>query len=69
LASDALLTTLRPLLENVLQIVDHFEISFLEAHFSWLENPRSRMGQDLNLILCSAWKKKIGGIPLQHPPY
>jgi hypothetical protein len=27
LASDALLTTLHPLLENVLQTVDHFEIS------------------------------------------
>jgi hypothetical protein len=34
LASDALLTTLRPLLENVLQTVDHFEISCLEASFS-----------------------------------
>jgi hypothetical protein len=29
LASDALLTTLHPLLENVLQTVDHFEISCL----------------------------------------
>jgi hypothetical protein len=34
LASDALLTTLHPLLENVLQTVDHFEISCLEATFS-----------------------------------
>jgi hypothetical protein len=33
LASDALLTTLHPLLENVLQSVDHFEISFLRAPF------------------------------------
>jgi hypothetical protein len=31
LASDALLTMLHPLLENVLQTVDHFEISFLGA--------------------------------------
>jgi hypothetical protein len=33
LASDALLTTLRPLLENVLQTVDHFKIC-LGAPFS-----------------------------------
>jgi hypothetical protein len=39
LASDALLTTLHPLLENVLQTVDHFEISCLEAS-------RNRMGRD-----------------------
>jgi hypothetical protein len=44
LASDALLTTLHPLLENVLQTIDHFEISCLEAPFSWLEKPRNRMG-------------------------
>jgi hypothetical protein len=39
----ALLTTLHPLLENVMQTVDHFG-----APFSWLENPRNRMGRDLN---------------------
>jgi hypothetical protein len=27
------------------------------------------MGRDLNWILCSAWKKWIGGTPLKHPPY
>jgi hypothetical protein len=43
-ASDALLTTLHPLLENVLQNIDHFEISYLGAPFSWLEKPRNRMG-------------------------
>jgi hypothetical protein len=48
LASDALLTTLQLLLENVLQTVDHFEISCLRAPFSWLEKPRSRMGRDLD---------------------
>jgi hypothetical protein len=48
LASDALLTTLHPLLENVLQTVDHSEISCLEALFSWLEKPINRMGRDLN---------------------
>jgi hypothetical protein len=69
LASDALLTTLHPLLENVLQTVDHFEISCLRASFSWLEKSRNPMGQDLNWILCSAWKRCIGGIPLEHPPY
>jgi hypothetical protein len=47
LASDALLTTLHPLLENVLQTVDHFDISCLGAPFSWLEKSNC-MGQDLN---------------------
>jgi hypothetical protein len=47
LASDALLTTLHPLLENVLQTVDHFEISCLGAPFSWLEKPRKFMGRNL----------------------
>jgi hypothetical protein len=37
--------------------------------FSWLEKPRNRMGRDLNRILCSAWKKWIGGTPLEHPSY
>jgi hypothetical protein len=59
LVSDALLTTLHPLLENVLQTVDHFKLSCLVAPFSWLEKPR---------ILCSTWKKWIGGTPLEHPP-
>jgi hypothetical protein len=44
LANDAILTTLHPLLENVLQTVDHFEISCLGAPFSWLEKPRNRIG-------------------------
>jgi hypothetical protein len=48
LANDALLTTFYPFLENVLQTVDHFEISCLGAPFSWLEKPRNRMGRDLN---------------------
>jgi hypothetical protein len=47
LASDVLLITLHPLLQNVLQIVDHFEISCLGPPSSWLEKPRSRMGRDL----------------------
>jgi hypothetical protein len=48
LASDALLTMLHPLLENMLQTVDLFKISCLRAPFSWLEKPRNHMGQDLN---------------------
>jgi hypothetical protein len=51
LASDAILTTLHPLLENVLQTVDHFEISCLGAPFSWLEKPRNRMGRDLDRMV------------------
>jgi hypothetical protein len=69
LVSDALLTTLHSLLENVLQTVDHFEIACLGARFSCLEKPRHLMGRDLNRILCSAWKKRIGGTPSEHPLY
>jgi hypothetical protein len=47
LESDTLLTTLHPLLENVLQT---FEISCLGAPFSWLEKPRNRMGRDLDCM-------------------
>jgi hypothetical protein len=50
LASDALLTTLHPPLENVLQNVDHFEISCLGAPFSRLEKPRNGMGRDLDCM-------------------
>jgi hypothetical protein len=32
----------------VLQTVDHFEISCLEAPFPWLAKPRNRMGWDLD---------------------
>jgi hypothetical protein len=49
LASDALLTMLHPLLENVLQTIDHLEIC-LGAPFSWLEKPRNRMGRDLDCM-------------------
>jgi hypothetical protein len=55
LASDALLTTLYPLLENVLQTVcrklqeDSETGGFdLGAPFSWLEKSRNRMGRDLD---------------------
>jgi hypothetical protein len=50
MASDALLITLRPLLENVLQAVDHFEISCLGAPFSWLEKPTNHMERDLDCM-------------------
>jgi hypothetical protein len=69
LESDALLTTFHPLLENGLQTVGYFEISCFGAPFSWLKKPRNRPGGDLNWILCSAWKKWIGGISSEHPPY
>jgi hypothetical protein len=48
-ASDALLTTLHPLLENVLQNVN-FEISYLGAPFSWLKKPRNLMRRDLDCM-------------------
>jgi hypothetical protein len=51
LASDALHTTLHPLLENVLQTVDHFEISCPGAPLSWLEKPRNRIGRDLDCMM------------------
>jgi hypothetical protein len=50
LASDAFLTTLHPLLENVLQAVNYFHISCLGAPFSWLEKPINRMGRDLDCM-------------------
>jgi hypothetical protein len=50
LESDALLTTLHPLLENVLLTVDHFEISCLGALFSWLVKPINRMGRELDCM-------------------
>jgi hypothetical protein len=57
LASDALLTTLHPLLENVLQTIsrklqeDSGTGSFdLKTPFSWLEKPRNLMGRDLGCM-------------------
>jgi hypothetical protein len=50
LASDALLTTHHPLLENVVQTVDHVEISCLGAPFSLLEKPRNCTGRELNCM-------------------
>jgi hypothetical protein len=57
LASDALLTTLHPLLEYMLQTVCRklqedigaggFDFG---APFSWLEKPRNRMGRDLDCM-------------------
>jgi hypothetical protein len=34
--------------KNLLQTVDHFEISYIGAPFSWLEKPRNCMGRDLD---------------------
>jgi hypothetical protein len=50
LASDAIPKTLHPLLENLLQTFDHFEISCLGAPFSWLKKPRNRMVRDLDCM-------------------
>jgi hypothetical protein len=50
LASDAFLTTFHPLLENVLQTVDHLEISCLRALFSWLKKSRNLMGRVLDCM-------------------
>jgi hypothetical protein len=50
MASDALLKTLHPLIKNVLQTVDHFEISCFGVPFVWLEKPRNRMGRDLGCM-------------------
>jgi hypothetical protein len=50
LAIDAVLATLHPILKNVLQTVDHFEISCLGAPFPWLEKPGNRMGRDLDCM-------------------
>jgi hypothetical protein len=44
------LTTLHPLLENVLQTVDHFEIPCLGAPFSWFEKPRNHMWRNLDCM-------------------
>jgi hypothetical protein len=45
LASDALLTTLHLLLENVLQTVDHFEISASELLFQGWKSPEIAWGE------------------------
>jgi hypothetical protein len=49
-ASSALLTTLHPLLKNMLQTIDHLETSYLEVPFSWSEKPRNCMGRDVDCI-------------------
>jgi hypothetical protein len=52
LESDVFLTALHPLLDNVLQTVDHFEISCLGAPFSLLEKPRNRtMKYSVDMLL------------------
>jgi hypothetical protein len=67
LASNAPLKTLHPLLENVLQTVDHFEISCHGAPFSWLEKKSHGVRSELNSVF--PWKKWIGGTPLEHQSY
>jgi hypothetical protein len=60
-ASNAPLTMLHSLLENVLQTVDHFDISCFGAPFSWLEKPRNHMG--VRSGLCGG---STDGVPLIH---
>jgi hypothetical protein len=52
LASNALLTMLYPLLENMLQAIDHFKISCLRTYFSWLEKTQKSHGarSELNSV-------------------
>jgi hypothetical protein len=60
LASDALLTTFYPPLENVLKTVGHFEISCLGAPFSWLEKPEIAWGEIW--IESCVWLGKSGSV-------
>jgi hypothetical protein len=68
LASDALLTTLHPLLENVLQTVDHLEISCFGAPFSWLEKPRNQSHGARSELYggCSSGVPPIQFLPAEH---
>jgi hypothetical protein len=50
MASNALLTTLHPLLKNVPQTVDHFEISCLGAPLSWVVMPRNHKVPDVDYM-------------------
>jgi hypothetical protein len=59
LASDALLTMPYPLLENVLQTVDHLKMSCFRAPFSWLVKPRNHMGRDLDCMVDVLWGSRI----------
>jgi hypothetical protein len=54
LASDAILTTLHPLLENVLETVDHFEISCL-GKAQKLHGTRSELNSVLGLEKVDRW--------------
>jgi hypothetical protein len=51
MASDGHHKNLHPQHENVLQTIDHFKISYLEAPVSWLVKPRNCMGRsELNSV-------------------
>jgi hypothetical protein len=52
---------LHPLLEDVLQTLDHFEISCLGAPFSWLEKSRNHMRAKSGLY--GRWSN---GVPVIH---
>jgi hypothetical protein len=59
LASDALLTMLCPLPENMLQTVDHFKISCLRAPSSWLKlhGVRSELNSVFSLEKVDQWNR------------
>jgi hypothetical protein len=61
LVSSELLTTLHPFPENVLQTVDHFEISCFGAPFSWLET-----AQKLDAATCGLYGGCSNGVPPIH---
>jgi hypothetical protein len=52
LASDALLTMFHLLLKNMMQTIDHLEMSCFRAPFSCLEKPKNHMGarSELNSV-------------------
>jgi hypothetical protein len=70
-----LLASLHPLLENVLQTVDHFQISCLGAPFSWLEKTKNCMKRDLNcmagVLIRTVSRTDLGPIqpPIQSVPW
>jgi hypothetical protein len=48
---NALLTMFHPLLENMLQTIDHFKISYLRAPFSLLEKFRNCMNCMTDVVM------------------
>jgi hypothetical protein len=51
LVSDSLLTTLHPLLKNVLETIDHFKISCIGAPFHNWKSPENHRRQDFDRMV------------------